>query len=102
LSAVLIEDTTLTAPDGYVPAATVFTPMSTPRRAVLINSATAVPRKIYRGLASYLAEQGCTASRHAVARCGGMAGTLSYSRHTHFWQPHLVCLVQSARKTRLH
>ena len=41
--AVLIEDTTLTAPDGYVLAATVFTPMSTPRRAVLINSSTAGP-----------------------------------------------------------
>src|ERR1051325_3155001 len=24
------------------------------------------------------------------------------SRHTHFWQPHLVCFVQSARRTRLH
>ena len=52
MSAVLIQDTTLTARDGYVFAATVFTPMSTPRRAMLINSATAVPRKIYRGFAS--------------------------------------------------
>ena len=71
MSAVLIQDTTLAARDGYVLAATVFTPMSTPRRAVLINSATAVPRKIYRGFASYLAEQGCAVLTYDYRGIGG-------------------------------
>ena len=40
-------------------AATLFLPRGTKRHAVLINSATAVPRKIYRGFAAYLARRGC-------------------------------------------
>jgi predicted alpha/beta hydrolase len=61
VSEVLAQDTTFPAGDGYTLAATMFTPSETPRGAVLINSATAVPRKIYRGFASYLMQQG-----HAV------------------------------------
>jgi predicted alpha/beta hydrolase len=52
-------DTSIAARDGYALAATVFTPAAAPSRAVLINSAAAVPRNIYRGFAAYLAEQGC-------------------------------------------
>ena len=58
MSDILAQDTTIAARDGYALAATVFAPHDPPRGAVLINSATAVPRKIYRGFASYLAQQG--------------------------------------------
>jgi len=58
---VSIQDTTIAARDGYSLAATVFAPIQPPRSAVLINSATAVPRKIYSGFAQYLAEQGFAA-----------------------------------------
>ena len=57
---VLAQDTTIAARDGYALGATVFAPHDAPRGAVLINSATAVPRKIYRGFATYLAQQGFT------------------------------------------
>jgi predicted alpha/beta hydrolase len=39
--------------------ATLFLPPGAKRHAVLINSATAVPRKIYRPFAGYLAQRGC-------------------------------------------
>ena len=39
--------------------ATLFLPRGAKRHAVLINSATAVPRKVYRGFAGYLARRGC-------------------------------------------
>jgi predicted alpha/beta hydrolase len=58
MSEILVQDTTIAARDGYALAATVFVPPGAPDRAVLINSATAVPRKIYRGFAGYLASQG--------------------------------------------
>ena len=45
--------------DGYLLGATLFLPRGAKRHAVLINSATAVPRKIYRGFAGYLARRGC-------------------------------------------
>ena len=47
------------ATDGYPLAATLFLPRGAKRHAVLINSATAVPRKLYRGFAGYLAKRGC-------------------------------------------
>lgn len=57
--AILTQTTRISARDGFALAATVFTPAEqTPRGTVLINSATAVPRKIYRGFASYLAAHG--------------------------------------------
>jgi predicted alpha/beta hydrolase len=71
LSEVLVQDTTIPARDGYTLAATVFTPSASPSRAVLINSATAVPRKIYRGFASYLAEQGCAVLTYDYRGIGG-------------------------------
>ncbi len=55
---VSVQHTTIAARDGYRLAATVFAPDRAPDRVVLINSAAAVPRKIYRGFASYLAERG--------------------------------------------
>ena len=55
---VFIDDITFPAADGYALGATLFLPRGTKQRAVLINSATAVPRKIYRRFASYLARRG--------------------------------------------
>src|SRR3954465_11110444 len=56
---VFIDEITFPATDGYPLAGTLFLPRGTKRHAVLINSATAVPRKIYRGFASSLAHRGC-------------------------------------------
>jgi len=53
------DDITVPCADGYPLAATLFLPRAIKRHAVLINSATAVPRKIYRGFAGYLAHRGC-------------------------------------------
>jgi predicted alpha/beta hydrolase len=53
------DDITFPAVDGYLLGATLFLPLGAKRHAVLINSATAVPRKIYRGFAGYLARRGC-------------------------------------------
>ncbi|MBI5262148.1 MAG: alpha/beta fold hydrolase [Bradyrhizobium sp.] len=59
LDDVFIDDITVPAGDGYPLGATLFLPRGAKRHAVLINSATAVPRKLYRGFASYLAHRGC-------------------------------------------
>ena len=45
--------------DGYPLGATLFLPRGAKRHAVLVNSATAVHRKLYRGFAGYLAKRGC-------------------------------------------
>jgi predicted alpha/beta hydrolase len=59
LDDVFIDDISFPAIDGYLLGATLFLPRGAKRHAVLINSATAVPRKIYRGFAGYLARRGC-------------------------------------------
>lgn len=59
LDDVFADDITLPAADGYKLGATLFLPRGAKSHAVLINSATAVPRKIYRGFAGYLAHRGC-------------------------------------------
>jgi predicted alpha/beta hydrolase len=59
LDDVFIDDITFPATDGYLLRASLYLPRRARRNAVLINSATAVPRKIYKGFASYLASRGC-------------------------------------------
>jgi predicted alpha/beta hydrolase len=59
LDDVFTDDITVPATDGYRLTATLFLPRGAKSHAVLINSATAVPRKIYRGFAGYLARRGC-------------------------------------------
>jgi predicted alpha/beta hydrolase len=59
LDDVFIDDISLPAADGYLLGASLFLPRGVKRHAVLINSATAVPRKVYRGFAGYLARRGC-------------------------------------------
>jgi predicted alpha/beta hydrolase len=58
LDDVFVDDITFPATDGYLLGATLYLPRGARRQAILINSATAVPRKLYRGLASYLARRG--------------------------------------------
>src|SRR3979490_2604782 len=53
------DDITFPAMDGYLLGATLFLPLGAKRDAVLIKSATAGRRKIYRGFAGYLARRGC-------------------------------------------
>jgi predicted alpha/beta hydrolase len=59
LDDVFADDITVPADDGYALRATLFLPRGAKSHAVLINSATAVPRKFYRGFAGYLARRGC-------------------------------------------
>jgi predicted alpha/beta hydrolase len=59
LDDVFVDDITFPATDGYPLGATLYLPRGAKRHAVLINSATAVPRRIYKGFASYLASRGC-------------------------------------------
>ncbi|HKS18031.1 MAG TPA: alpha/beta fold hydrolase [Bradyrhizobium sp.] len=57
---VFVDDIIVPAVDRYPLGATLFLPRTSRRtHAVLINSATAVPRKVYRGFAGYLASRGC-------------------------------------------
>jgi predicted alpha/beta hydrolase len=60
LDDVFIDDIRFQAADGFWLGATLYLPRGARTHAVLINSATAVPRKLYRGFASYLASRGCT------------------------------------------
>ena len=60
LDDVFVDDIIMPAADRYPLGATLFLPRTAKRsHAVLINSATAVPRKVYRGFAGYLARRGC-------------------------------------------
>lgn len=71
LDDVFIDDITFPASDGYMLGATLFLPRAAKRHAVLINSATAVPRKIYRGFAAYLARRGCAVLTYDYRGTGG-------------------------------
>jgi predicted alpha/beta hydrolase len=71
LDDVFIDDITVPAMDGHPLAATLFLPRGAKRHAVLINSATAVPRKLYRGFASYLAGRGCAVLTYDYRGIGG-------------------------------
>lgn len=59
LDDVFADDITFQATDGYSLGATLYLPRGARTHAVLINSATAVPRRMYKGFASYLAARGC-------------------------------------------
>ena len=50
LDDVFIDEISFPATDGYALTGTLFLPRGAKRHAVLINSATAVPRKIYKAL----------------------------------------------------
>src|ERR1700751_1948609 len=60
------------AADRYPLGATLFLPRPGRRsHAVLINSGTAVPRKLYRGFAGYLARRGCAVLTYDYRGTGG-------------------------------
>jgi predicted alpha/beta hydrolase len=71
LDDVFIDDITFPATDGYLLGATLFLPRGAKRHAVLINSATAVPRRIYRNFAGYLARRGCAVLTYDYRGTGG-------------------------------
>jgi predicted alpha/beta hydrolase len=71
LDDVFIDDITFPATDGFALAATLYMPRGAKTNAVLINSATAVPRKIYKGFASYLAGRGCAVLTYDYRGTGG-------------------------------
>jgi predicted alpha/beta hydrolase len=79
---VFTDDITLPAVDGYSLGATLFLPRGPKRHAVLINSATAVPRRIYRGFAGYLAGRGCAVLTYDYRGTGGsrQRALLSYDQ----------------------
>jgi predicted alpha/beta hydrolase len=68
---VFVDDIMVPASDGYMLAATLFLPRGAKHDAVLINSATAVPRKIYRGFATYLAGRGSVVLTYDYRGIGG-------------------------------
>jgi predicted alpha/beta hydrolase len=71
LDDVFIDDITIPAEDGFPLAATIFLPRGEKRNAVLINSAAAVPRKMYRLFASYIASRGCVVVTYDYRGVGG-------------------------------
>ena len=72
LDDVFSDDITFPAADGYLLGATLFLPRTGARHhAVLINSATAVPRRIYRAFASYLAHRGFAVLTYDYRGIGG-------------------------------
>jgi predicted alpha/beta hydrolase len=71
LDDVFIDDISFPAMDGYLLGATLFLPRGAKRHAILINSATAVPRKIYRAFAGYLAGRGCAVLTYDYRGTGG-------------------------------
>ncbi len=85
LDDVFIDDITFPAADGYLLGATLFLPRGAKRNAVLINSATAVPRKIYRGFAGYLARRGCAVLTYDYRGTAAMSAIPSAARRSGFW-----------------
>src|SRR5689334_8459095 len=63
-------DITIAARDGYSLAATVY-PSPSPQAVVLINSAAATPRKIYRAFSEYLAQRGFNVVTYDYRGVGG-------------------------------
>lgn len=74
LDDVFSDDITIPARDGYALAATLFLPRGAKRNAVVISSATATPRKIYRAFASYLAHCGFAVLSYDYRGIGGSRG----------------------------
>jgi predicted alpha/beta hydrolase len=71
LDDVFSDDITVPAKDGYPLGATLFLPRGAKHHAVLISSATATPRKIYRGFAGYLARRGFAVLTYDYRGIGG-------------------------------
>jgi predicted alpha/beta hydrolase len=81
LDDVFIDDITFPATDGYPLGASLYLPRGAKRHAVLINSATAAPRKIYKGFASYLASRGCVVLTYDYRGIGGSRQQAAAGHH---------------------
>src|SRR5438128_2392902 len=68
---VFLDDISFQGVDGYRLAATLFMPRGPRHQTILINSATAVPRKIYAGFARYLAGRGNVVVTYDYRGIGG-------------------------------
>ncbi|MDR3469330.1 MAG: alpha/beta fold hydrolase [Xanthobacteraceae bacterium] len=68
---VFVDDITIPAADGYALAATIYLPRGERHNAVLISSAAAVPRSLYRSFASYLGSRGCVVLTYDYRGIGG-------------------------------
>jgi predicted alpha/beta hydrolase len=68
---VFIDDIKFQGVDGYSLAATLFMPRGPRQQAILISSATAVPRKIYAAFATYLAGRGNVVVTYDYRGIGG-------------------------------
>jgi predicted alpha/beta hydrolase len=77
---VFTDEIIIPANDGYLIAATLFLPRGPKTHAVLINSAAAVTRKIYRNFASYLAARGCAVVSYDYRGIGGSRQRDIYDR----------------------
>lgn len=53
-----IEDTMVSCADGYMLAASIYTPKTNYKGAILIGPATGIKRQFYTGISAYLAENG--------------------------------------------
>jgi predicted alpha/beta hydrolase len=70
-------DFAFAATDGFSLAATYFPAAGEPRAAAIIHSATAVPRKIYKGFAAYLAGRGVAVMTYDYrGTCGSRPASL--------------------------
>jgi predicted alpha/beta hydrolase len=78
LDDVFIDEITFPATDGYLLAASLFLPRGPRTHAVLINSAIAAPRNIYRRFASYLARRGCAVLTYDYRGTSWRKATVEY------------------------
>jgi predicted alpha/beta hydrolase len=78
LDDVFIDEITFPATDGYLLAASLFLPRGARTHAVLINSAIAAPRNIYRRFASYLARRGCAVLTYDYRGTSWRKATVEY------------------------
>ena len=71
-------ETRIPARDGYALAATLYRPTGAARGAVIVSSATAVPRRFYRHFAAELAGAGYTVVTYDYRGIGDSAPEFSH------------------------
>lgn len=99
---VFYDDVVFQGTDGYSLAATLFMPRGPRQQAVLINSAVAVPRKIYTGFASYLAGRGNVVVTYDYRGIGGSkpASLIGFDASLSKWASHDVTAAVSYMRAR--
>jgi predicted alpha/beta hydrolase len=99
---VFYDDITFQGTDGYPLAATLFMPRGPRKQAVLINSAVAVPRKVYMPFASYLAGRGNVVVTYDYRGIGGSrpASLKGFDATMSKWASHDVAAAVSYMRAR--